>query len=222
MVASTLITRHTLSQELSKIGNLSRKEIEALINPADHQNVPKAVRLMQCIFQVRKLLTMGLSPAELKTRKAICLLGTLLEAVVSPFVIPTWSLSEQLESLSLASHLALQGMHRHGTAFVSGQLYHDLQSMIKNAYFSVVKQCIQDPKVGFYLCQLGDNHLEGQFGTVQTLTHDRNVDALQLAERLAAAGQMEAIFESHPDWDRDHRRLKLEGAEGIDHVNPQS
>ncbi|KIJ43226.1 hypothetical protein M422DRAFT_170078, partial [Sphaerobolus stellatus SS14] len=182
MLAMTVITRDTIAKELSRLEGLSATEIAALIDPADHQNVPKAVRLLQRISEVTTLPTIGLSPTELKIRKAICILGTLLEAVISPFVVPTWNLSQQLESLALASHLALYGMYKHGTAFISGQLYHDLQCMIKNAFFCVAKQRLLNPAEGFYFCQLGDDRLEGRFGTVRTLTHDRNVDALQLAE----------------------------------------
>ncbi|KIJ36456.1 hypothetical protein M422DRAFT_77421, partial [Sphaerobolus stellatus SS14] len=146
LIAMTLLTCDTVSKELSRLEDLSPKEIEALIDPADHQNVPKAVRLLQHILEVKKLPTIGLSPGELKSRKAITILSTILEAVISPFVQPTWSLSQQLESLALASHLILYGMYKHGTAFISGQLYHDLQSMVKNAYFCVAKQRLQDPK----------------------------------------------------------------------------
>ncbi|KIJ38670.1 hypothetical protein M422DRAFT_176215, partial [Sphaerobolus stellatus SS14] len=113
-------------------------------------------------------------------------------------------------------------MFAHGTSFISGQLYHNLQSMIKNVYFCVTKQRLLDPTCGFYLCQVDDDRLENLFGTVRTLTHDRNVDTLQLVDRLTSAGDINTILTEHPDWDRGHRRLKLEGCDGVDHVNPCS
>ncbi|KIJ28519.1 hypothetical protein M422DRAFT_84217, partial [Sphaerobolus stellatus SS14] len=161
-------------------------------------------------------------PANLNLWRAICLLGTLLHSITTPFTDPNFSLTQQLEALSLTSHIAMFLMFKHGTAFISGQLYHDLQCMIKNTFFCVAKQRILDPTAKFYFCQLGDDRLEGQFGTVRRLIHDRNVDALQLTERLSAAGQVDELLWKYPTWDRGHRRLKLQGSEGVDHVNPAS
>ncbi|KIJ34834.1 hypothetical protein M422DRAFT_181602, partial [Sphaerobolus stellatus SS14] len=222
MVISTLLTRENITEELRSLGNISSKDFLALVDPGDHQNVPKAVKLLQSIAAVKELSKAGLSPAQLKIRGAISLLGTLLDAIVSPFTDVLKTLKKQLESLSLAAHLACALVYQHGVAFISGQLYHDLQAMIKNAFFCVAKQRSLDPQAGFYFCQLGDDCLEGRFGTIRTLIHDRNVDALQLTERMEAAQDIEDILTERPDLDRGHRRLKLEGAEGIDHVNPHS
>jgi hypothetical protein len=143
-------------------------------------------------------------------------------SVVTPFTDPTQSLSEQLESLAMTTHLIFVLYHNHGTSFISGQLFHDLQAMIKNLYFCIAKQQILDPFAPFYLSHLGSDRLEILFGTIRTLIHDRNVDALQLADRLTAAFDIVEILGKYPEWDQGHRRLKLQGAEGVDHVNPAS
>ncbi|KIJ51586.1 hypothetical protein M422DRAFT_43584 [Sphaerobolus stellatus SS14] len=130
LITDTIITQNHIAHELSRMEDISAKSIEALIDPADHQNVPEAVRLLQRISEIGSLLTTELSPGELKLWKAITFLSTLLSAVISSFINPKLSLSEQLLSLAL---------FKHGTAFIYGQLYHDLQSMIKNAFLCIAK-----------------------------------------------------------------------------------
>ncbi|KIJ38312.1 hypothetical protein M422DRAFT_176749, partial [Sphaerobolus stellatus SS14] len=211
-----------LSQSLKKLPGLSSQEVDILIDPADHQNVPKVVKLLNRISDISTLPLVSLNPAQVKAHNAIVLLGAILKALIQLFTDLTMTLTHQLKSLSMTSHLCLAQMFMHGTAFISGQLYHDVQAMIKNVFFCVAKQCLLNPLSGFYLCQVGDDRLENVFGTVCTLTHDRNVDALQLSDHLAAAGEITSILSEHPEWDRGHRRLKLEGADGVDHVNPAS
>jgi hypothetical protein len=67
LVASTLITWDILAKELKELPELDSKKVADLIDPADHQNVPKAVALLSAISQIAFLPTQGLSPADLKT-----------------------------------------------------------------------------------------------------------------------------------------------------------
>jgi hypothetical protein len=64
--------------------------------------------------------------------------------------------------------------------------------------------------------------LEGVFSNVRTQDHNCNADVLQFGQKLSAAAEINATFERNPDLDRGHRRLNLQDAEGIDHVNPAS
>ncbi|KAG8701486.1 hypothetical protein FRC09_005338 [Ceratobasidium sp. 395] len=108
------------------------------------------------------------------------------------------------------------------TNFISSQLYYDTQASIKNAFFCVVKTKVLDPDQPFYLIQTGDDRLENRFGIYRTASSDQNVDLLQLAERSAAAQQIDNILTENPDYDRTPYRISLKGESGVDHLNPSS
>ncbi|KAJ7818284.1 hypothetical protein B0H13DRAFT_1541683, partial [Mycena leptocephala] len=63
---------------------------------------------------------------------------------------------------------------------------------------------------------------KGLYGIYQLMDNSRNVDILQLSQRASTTAESCRIFAKHPDWDRGHKRLRLEGAEGVDHTNPRS
>ncbi|TFY77415.1 hypothetical protein EWM64_g6596 [Hericium alpestre] len=132
------------------------------------------------------------------------------------------SLSEQLTSLSVCAHLLFKLWRMNGGSFIPGQLYYDIQSLIKNLYWDTAKQKADDPDVGLYIGQHGSDRLEGKFGNYQTMTHQQNVDIQQLADRAGASADLSRIFADHPEMDHGHRRLHLEGSEGVDHTNPAS
>lgn len=94
-------------------------------------------------------------------------------------------------------------------------------SLVKNLYFDVAKQRVLDPTARLYIGQRGSDRLEGEFGQWRTMDHNRNMDLLQLGNHGGPSSHMSKIFAGHPDWDRGHRQLKLESAEGVDHTNPK-
>ena len=58
-----------------------------------------------------------------------------------------------------------------------GQLYHDVQRMVQASYFACV--LLKSRGGGeMYLYQMGTDQLEKCFGSVRTITHARNCDAL--------------------------------------------
>ena len=62
------------------------------------------------------------------------------------------------------------------------QLYFDLMTMIKNAYFCVAKTQIDNPDGSFWIILLSSDPLEVHFGKIHTIQgNDSNVDQLQLA-----------------------------------------
>ena len=55
-----------------------------------------------------------------------------------------------------------------------------------------------------YLYQMGTDQLEKCFGSVRTITHARNCDALELNQRLQHAESINEIIAKYPTWKRFH------------------
>ena len=86
---------------------------------------------------------------------AIFQLGQLLYYTVSPYIDISMALSQQLQTLSAATHLGLF-LYANWDAkshFMPSQLYGDLQIMIQNVFFCVAKQKILDHDGQFFLCE---------------------------------------------------------------------
>ncbi|KAJ3924579.1 MAG: hypothetical protein NXY57DRAFT_870034, partial [Lentinula lateritia] len=79
-----------------------------------------------------------------------------------------------------------------------------------------------DPSIIYYIILDGTDRLEALFSSVRTQDHNRNFDALQLAQKLSVAAEIVATLLRNPDLDSGHRRLHLSSAIGIDHLNPKS
>ncbi|KAF8200489.1 hypothetical protein K438DRAFT_1965949 [Mycena galopus ATCC 62051] len=92
-------------------------------------------------------------------------------------------------------------------------------ALVKSAFFCVARQQLLDPDRTFYLYQLGSDRLEDTFSEGRTESHDSNVDALQLSERLSSAADTLRIFDENPEWHQGHLRQSWSGKEA-DHVNP--
>jgi hypothetical protein len=144
LILDFLLKTGTLSQQLLHIPELTEEAIAPLIDPADHQNIPKAVKLLQSIVSILSLPTSDLDPTEGKVVEMITFIGVILQSLVEPFTNVELSLTEQLEHLSTYTHLSFVMFHLHRTSFSSNQLYADCQAMIKSAYFSVAKQQLLD------------------------------------------------------------------------------
>lgn len=117
---------------------------------------------------------------------------------------------------------------RAGTLLMPMQLYIDVQMMIKNVYFCVVKTKIDNPNRKFWIIVIGTDCLEDKFGIVHVMTgNDTSVDVLQLGIHLMGTTEVSAIFAQHPEWDCSLHRLKLptlskDGLDihkGVDHIN---
>ncbi|EUC53531.1 hypothetical protein RSOL_009280, partial [Rhizoctonia solani AG-3 Rhs1AP] len=132
------------------------------------------------------------------------------------------SLSQQVVCLAKCAFLLFALFRLDGTRFITTQLYYDIQTTIKTAIFSIAKAQILDPMQPFYLIHLGTDRLENLFGIYRTASHDRNLDILQLVERSSAAQEIDNILAQYPEYDRKPYRLSLEGASGVDHLNPRS
>ncbi|KAF8161442.1 hypothetical protein B0H34DRAFT_673382 [Crassisporium funariophilum] len=150
-------------------------------------------------------------PCFLEAREAIWILGKLLFNMVFPYLCVDLSLSEQIEHLSAAAHLALILFKLAGKEFIPTNLYIDLMIMIKNAIISTNLKNF-----------LGYSGL--WFG------NDANLDILQLTSCLAGTTEVLNILAKYPQWDRSPRRLKLpamsqdskEIPDSADHIKPGS
>ena len=219
LVDGAAVNRGLLTEFLAKHAGMPLEDVEVLLDPADHQNVPKTVELLRAIIEL-KTHNAPQSPAQQATHRAIRLFSKLWGLLLSAFLERKFSLSQQLEHLSAFAHL-LFALFRlnHASKFMSGQLYIDLQAMVKAAFTCVGQQQLLDDSQPFHLHQLGSDRLEGAFSEVRTQSHDRNCDVVQLAQRLSAAADDALIYERYPDWYRGPRRLSWTGR-GDDHVNP--
>jgi hypothetical protein len=75
--------------------------------------------------------------------------------MVFPYLCVDLSLSEQIEHLSTAAHLAIILYRLAGKDFIPTNLYIDLMIMIKNILFCMAKAKIDDPDREFWLILLG-------------------------------------------------------------------
>ena len=167
----------------------------------------------------------------LEARDALSTLGKLLHHMVFPYLCVDLSLSEQIEHLSAAAHLAMILYRLAGKEFIPTNLYIDLMIMVKNVLFCVAKAKVDDPDGEFWVILLGTDRLEELFGILRTMVgNDANLDILQLVSRLSGTTEVANILAKYPQWDRSPRRLKLpalsresqELPDGADQIKPAS
>ncbi|KAJ7661525.1 hypothetical protein DFH06DRAFT_1089043 [Mycena polygramma] len=221
MVGSTNILPRDIVDNLSALPDVTTTQAEQLLDPSDKQNVPKATGLIQQLDKVQHL-TLTISPTASRTRRAVVFFSKVLSFFVFPFITVEMSLSEQVESLSTYAFLAAALEIKHGSSCFTGPLYYDSQATVKNIIFTIAKMQLLNPNLKFYIILEGTDRLEVVFSDCRTQDHARNFDVDQLAGKLAVGALINAAFQRNPDLDRGHRRLKLSGALGIDHVNPKS
>ena len=201
---------------------MSEEKARQLLDPADKQNVPKAVALLQAICDLRKFPLDPLLPSEQSNLRRFHFLGEVLSSFLFPFIDVNMSLDRQITSLVKYAHLICVCWMKHGNSFMSGALYADGQAIVKNIVFSLAKQQLLDETRDFHIILDGTDRLEQVFSDARTQDHSRNFDILQLSQKLATASTINNIFLRNPELDRGHTRLSLAGATGVDHVNPKS
>ncbi|KAL1671130.1 hypothetical protein EV122DRAFT_185145, partial [Schizophyllum commune] len=202
--------------------------ILSLLQPDDAQDVPRAVKLLLLISDIRTISTDGMDPHELKEHAALCILGEMFEALSLPFTQPALTISEQERFLIKFAHILAALYKKNGRSFCSNQLYNDFQCMVKAAIYLVAKTLLLNPKLGCYLCLLGDDVLEALFGLMRMMGgHVPNASLLEMKHRAEAAVNLEAIFERHPHLERKGRRLQIPPVPGsgirardMDHIRP--
>ncbi|KAJ7208384.1 hypothetical protein GGX14DRAFT_365527, partial [Mycena pura] len=152
-IISVLINPAIIRRHLESTG-LSREHINAVLRPDDKQNVKLSVELLQDLWNLPAA-PEGSSPTFIETRDALRILGSFFYHLVAPYICVDMSLSEQLEHLSAAAHLAMV-LYRDGQQeALPTLLYTDIMIMIKNVYFCVAKTKVDDPLSQFFLVLLG-------------------------------------------------------------------
>ncbi|THV04633.1 hypothetical protein K435DRAFT_648944, partial [Dendrothele bispora CBS 962.96] len=220
-----MINKELLSDWLEHLEycDYSSDTVFALLNPDNPQDVPRAVKLLLYIADLKNLETSNYSPAEKKTFASISLLAEMLHSLLEPFINSELSLSQQLEHLSKFGHISCALFLKNGTDFMSNQLYGDLQCMIKNAYFTVAKAKLLSPEYKMFICLLGDDVLEALFGRARMIGgHCPNCTIGELGRRFGSVLNCASILHRHPEWERKPDRLKMFRSQDFDHLRPRN
>ncbi|KZV94278.1 hypothetical protein EXIGLDRAFT_824114, partial [Exidia glandulosa HHB12029] len=150
IVSDSNITPHDILFHLTSLGSLSPEQAVQLLDPADKQNVPKAVSLMQYLHELGPRAkaagsTAGLDPVQIRSRNALLAFSRILWYFVEPFINVHMSLSEQLESLAAFVHCANILQIRHGSAALTGALFADTGATVKNIFTVVARLQLLNP-----------------------------------------------------------------------------
>ena len=202
---------------------MTEKQADALLDPADKQNVPKAVILVATLAEIEKRPEQyqKLPSIGARIRRTI-FLAKVLSYFLDAFTHVEMSLSEQIRSLSTYAHLITALYQHHQTGFLTSALLADSQAIVKNILFTLACMQTINPDAAYYVLLEGTDRLEGVFSHARTHDHARNFDILQLAQKLSIGAEINSIFQRHPDLDRGHIRRNLVNVRGVDHINPKS
>ena len=170
MVDDKLITANDITTQIAALPDMTEADANSLLYPTDRQNVPKAVSLIQHLVQVHDL-PVPSDQSKRNSQKKINFVSKMLGSFVLPFITVTMTLSTQLESLSIYSHLAAATWIKHGLACLTGALYADSQSIVKNTFITVTRLQVIDKALEFYLLMEGTDRLENLFCDCRTQDH---------------------------------------------------
>ena len=194
LIHTTVVNKNHLRSHLIQLEGISEKIVDSLVDPADKQNVPKAVALIQHLGQLRDLNTSSYTSSQLEEHHALTTLAEVLNSFTCPFIDVQMSLTDQLTSLVKYAHLVFFLYQKHGTQFMTSLLYSDSQATVKDILFCVAKQKLLDSSKPFYIIQVGSDRLKACFCNAQTQTHHRNFNILELSYKLAMASVISSIY----------------------------
>ncbi|KAJ7839821.1 hypothetical protein B0H14DRAFT_3697213 [Mycena olivaceomarginata] len=214
MIEGVNINTHLLTQWLERLSghDWSEQSIHSLLNPKDPQDVPRAVKLLCLIADLRDLDSTDFTPSEKHTHRALCLVGEAIHCLVEPFINPTLSISQQLQVVYLVkfAHLACAFFIRHEGR---GKL---------PSWTALRRPSILNPKLKVFLCLLGDDVLEVLFGRTRMIGgHSPNMSIDELCQRMETALRINIIFHRHPHLERRPRRLNFSRSGDVDHISPR-
>ena len=200
---------------------MTAKAAQSLLDPADKQNVPKAVNLVSSLGKIGQQEVFELPSIKARIERVV-FLAKVLGCFVNVFTHVEMSLSEQIFNLSTYAHLITALYQKHRTGFLTSALLADSQAIIKNIFFTLARIQTINPDANYFILHEGTDRLEGVFSHARTQDHARNFDTLQLAQKLSIGAEINAIFQRYPELDRGHVRRNLVNVSGVDHVNPKS
>ena len=154
MVVNKVRITPDIIREQFRAAGLSAEHIQSLFNPEDQQDVKMAFDMLKDIWSLFRTSTNS-RRGFLEAQEVLWILGKLLYYTIFPYLCVDLSLSEQIEHLSAAAHLAMILYRLAGKEFIPTNLYIDLMIMIKNVLFCVAKAKIDDPDGEFWLILLG-------------------------------------------------------------------
>ncbi|KAF6745690.1 hypothetical protein DFP72DRAFT_1077229 [Ephemerocybe angulata] len=209
VVGGTRITPSIIKAHLQEAG-VSSDHIRSIMNPEDKQDVRLAFDLLKAVWTLPQTPTTNTNPGFVRTREAIWTFGQFLYHTVMPYLCTDLTLSEQLEHLSAAAHLAMFLYRTDGKDCLPTLLYVDIMIMVKNVYFCLAKTKVDNPNGSFWIILLGTDRLEELFGNLRTMIgNDANMDILQVSWRLSSTAEVANILARFPHWDRPPRRITL-------------
>ncbi|KAF8162739.1 hypothetical protein B0H34DRAFT_805390 [Crassisporium funariophilum] len=220
-LGNTVLKSDDFFLALTIFKSVTEKQASLLLSPADKQNVPQAVNLLQTLLEVQDIHTI-MNPTHLVKVRAAIFFATIMGYFLFPFINVEMTLSEQIQSLSTYSHLITAFHLRHRSGFMNNALFGDSQAIVKSIIITTARFQTIQPTIKYHILFEGTDRLEGVFSHVRTQDHARNFDVLQLAHKLSVGAEIDAIFARHPDLYKGHTRRNLSGAHGVDHVNPKS
>lgn len=138
-------------------------------------------------------------------------LGRLCLLVERAYFDMSLDLQEQIVLQAEMVHILFVLQLQHGSAFVSGMLYHDLISMVQDNVITVVKLQVlgKDCAVSheYFLCSQGSDALEKIFSILRTLSHNRGFCISAFADGVSTAHRLRELYEKYPEWHLEKRRL---------------
>jgi hypothetical protein len=217
------VTAPLLAQFFAQAG-FREREIVAMLEPADAQNVPAAIALIQSLRVIG-----GIPDSQLphltqrKDRNAIRVLAEIFGAFINAFINSTSSLSQQMTSLAKYAFLAAYYFRQEKDRFLNNVLFTDSIACVKDAFFSLAKQQILDPEQDFFLFLLGTDGVEKLFAAARmTGGHSPNFGLYELTQRLSSALDINRILSQYPEWYTGHRRLSTARGTHADHLSPSA
>ena len=137
--------------------------MDALVNPDDKQNVSLATDFLSTFYEATKP-TQRNTIIKLSFRLAsvvdeLIALVRVIEGLLSLYARPSLNIGEQLENISLTTHI-LFILYRELGSFLTNQLYHDLMETFRDGYFCAAKYKIYHPNEPLYLVLCGNDGLE--------------------------------------------------------------
>ena len=139
VVKNTLINREILIRHLQSNPNLNNLKIHQLMNPADAQDVPRAIELLTAIQGISKTIPDQYSSMEQHEIAIISVIGDMFAAFLEAFTNVDLDLLDQMVSLSTYAHMCFTLFCRYQVNFTPNQLYIDSQTSTNNAIFCVAK-----------------------------------------------------------------------------------
>ena len=199
-------TTHTLLQSdvlkiLSCTENSTNHSNENLINPKDKQNVPLATILLSqfcnAVEDIEKLKTAGFRVANVAVE--LHLFSYVIQGVLITYTKPNVTIQKQLETIAQAAHV-LFVLQRTLRTFIPNQLYHDLQSTFKDAFYCAAKWKEYHPNIPFFLMLCSNDVIERLFGNLRLKYRHSAIDNLEIIYAARSLQLLSDMMIKHPDW----------------------